>query len=171
METSIKSKLKIGFTLARWGVDFCYGALFIASALAASAWNNQEAALVSLLMIPFVICIFGIAVFAIGRVMVGLQSRKLNFQSSRHLTEEERWFVSCMMEIEEKGSGVNFYQSAARNTAGNFDNVAAGAMASAVIGSFFKIGKKYMEHSFFFHRLPAIGSLAASVIIAIVMNI
>ena len=167
MEEFVKSKLKRGFTIARWGVDICLGALFIAIALIISALTKDGADLIKLLMIPFVMCIVGLIVFAVGRVMVGLQSRKLNLHTDRPLTEEERWFVSCMLEMEEKGAGANFFNSVTRVTGGSGDDVVAGAVATAIIGSFFKIGKKYMGRSFLLNRLPAIVSLVIAIVIAV----
>lgn len=168
MEESIKRKLKIGFTTARWGVDICLGALFIAIALIISAFTENGTHLIKMLLIPLIMCVVGIIVFAIGRVMVGLQSRKLNLHTDRPLTEEERWFVGCMLEIEEKGAGVNFFNSAARASAGGGDDVVAGAVATAIIGSFFKIGKKYMGRNFLFNRLPAMVFLLIAIIIAVI---
>lgn len=167
MEKSVKSKLKCGFTIARWGVDICLGALFIAIALTISALTKDGTDLIKMLMIPFVMCIVGLIVFAIGRVMVGLQARKLNLHTDRPLTEEERWFVSCMLEMEEKGAGVNFFNSATRVTSGSGDDVVAGAVATAIVGRFFKIGKTYMGRSFLLNRLPAIVSLVIAIVIAV----
>lgn len=167
MEGSVKSKLKSGFTMARWGVDICLGALFITIALIISALIKDGADLIKVLMIPFVMCVVGLIVFAIGRVMVGLQSRKLNLHTDRPLTEEERWFVGCMLEMEEKGAGVNFFNRAARASSGSGDDIVAGAVATAIIGKFFKTGKKYMGHNFLFNRLPAIASLVVAIVIAI----
>lgn len=167
MEESIKRKLKSGFTIARWGVDICLGALFIAIALVISVLTKDGADLIKMLMIPFVMCMIGLIVFAIGRVMVGLQSRKLNLHMDRPLTEEERWFVGCMLEMEEKGAGVNFFNSVARATSGSGDDIVAGAVATAIVDRFFKIGKKYMGRSFLFNRLPAMLSLAVAIVIAV----
>lgn len=110
-------------------------------------------------------CAFEKVPAAIGRVMVGLQSRKLNLHMDRALNDEERWFVGCMLELEEKGVGANFINSAARVTGGNADNIAAGAAAAAITGRFFKIGKKYMGRSFLINRLPAVVSLVVAVVI------
>lgn len=167
MEESVKNKLKSSFTIARWGVDLCLGALFIAIALIISAIRKDSTKLIKVLMIPFIMCIVGLIVFAIGRVMVGLQSRKLNLHMDRPLSEEERWFVGCMLEIEETGAGVNFYNSAARRSSGSGDDIVAGAAATAIINKFFKIGKKYMGRNFLLNRLPAIASLAAAIVIVI----
>ena len=168
MEKSVKIKLKSSFTIARWGIDICLGALFIAIALIISALIKDGTELIKVLMIPFVMCVVGLIVFAIGRVMVGLQSRKLNLHMDRPLTEEERWFVGCMLEMEEKGAGVNFFNSAARSSSSSGDDIIAGAAATAIIGKFFKIGKKYMGRNFLFNRLPVIASLAAAIVIAII---
>lgn len=167
MEESVKSKLKSGFTIARWGIDICLGALFIAIALIISALTKDGTNLIKMLMIPLVLCVVGLIVFAAGRVMVGLQSRKLNLHTDRPLTEEERWFVGCMMEMEEKGAGVNFFNSVTRATSGSGDDIVAGAVATAVVGSFFKTGKKYMGHNFLLNRLPAIVSLVIAIVIAV----
>lgn len=168
MEESVKSKLKSGFTIARWGIDLCLGALFIAIAFIISALIKKESnELIKVLLIPLGLCIVGLIVFAIGRTMVGLQSRKLNLHTDRPLTEEERWFVSCMLEMEEKGSGVNFYNRVANVSGGSEDDIVAGAAATAIIGRFFKIGKKYMGHNFLLNRLPAIVSLVVAIVIAI----
>lgn len=167
MEESVKNKLKSGFTIARWGIDVCLGALFIAIALIISAFLKNGSELITMLMIPLAMCIVGLIVFAIGRVMVGLQSRKLNLHMDRPLTEEERWFVSCMLEMEEKGAGMAFFNSAARVSSGSGDDIVAGAAATAIIGKFFKTGKKYMGHSFLINRLPIIVSLVAAIVIVI----
>lgn len=167
MEKTVKNRLKTGFTAARWGLDFCLGALFLATAFIVSALMKKQVDLTKTLMIPLAMCIFGLAVFAAGRVIVGLQSRKLNLHMDRPLAEEERWFVGCMLEMEKTGAGVSFYNSAARVTSGSVDNIAAGAAAAAVTGRFFKIGKKYMGHSFIFNRLPAIVSLAAAIAVVV----
>lgn len=167
MEESVKNKLKSGFTIARWGIDICLGALFIAIALIISALTKDGTNLIKMLMIPLVLCVVGLIVFAAGRVMVGLQSRKLNLHTDRPLTEEERWFVGCMMEMEEKGAGVNFFNSVTRATSGSGDDIVAGAVATAVVGSFFKTGKKYMGHNFLLNRLPAIVSLVIAIVIAV----
>ena len=167
MEESAKRKLKNGFTIARWGVDICIGALFIAIALIVSALTKDGNGLIKMLIIPLVMCVVGLIVFAIGRVMVGLQSRKLNLHTNRPLTEEERWFVSCMLEIEEKGSGVSFFNSAARVSAGDGDDIVAGAVATAITSKFFKIGKKYMGRNFLFNRLPVMVSLAIVIVVVV----
>lgn len=167
MEESAKRKLKNGFTIARWGVDICIGALFIAIALIVSALTKDGNGLIKMLIIPFVMCLVGLIVFAIGRIMVGLLSRKLNLHTDRPLTEEERWFVSCMLEIEEKGSGVSFFNSAARVSNGDGDNIVAGAVATAITSKFFKIGKRYMGRSFLLNRLPAIVSLAIAIVVVV----
>lgn len=168
MEESIKLKLKKGFTAARWGIDICLGALFIAIALLISALKNKDMDLLKVLMVPFAMCIAGIMVFAAGRIMAGLQSRQLSLHRDRPLTEEEKWFVSSMLEVESKGAGVNFYNTLAKNTTGSADDAAAGAMASAIIGKFFEVGKKYMGQSILFNRLPAIVSLVAAAVIIII---
>ncbi len=168
MEATVKNKLKNGFTTARWGIDLCFGALFIAIALIVLAIAKGKIDLLKMLLIPLGMCIVGIIVFAIGRVMVGLQSRKLNLHTDRPLTEEERWFVGSMLEMENTGAGVNFVNSVTRVTDGKADDIAAGAAAAVVTGRFFKIGKKYMRRNFFFNRLPALVGLAAAVVIAII---
>ena len=168
MEKQTRKKLKIGFTVARWGVDLCIGALLIAVACIVSALMKEAANLIKTLMIPFAMCIAGLIVFAVGRVLVGLQARKLNFHSSEPWTEEERWFVSCMLELESTGAGVSFYNSVARNTDGDLDTMVGGAMASMIVGKFFKIGEKYMSRSFLLNRLPIIVSAAAAIVFLIV---
>lgn len=170
MEQSIKSKLKSGFTIARWGIDICLGALFIVIALAVSGYMKGSIEIIKMLMIPFIMCIIGIIVFVIGRVIVGLQSRELNLHTDRPLHDEESWFVACMLELEETGAGANFINSAARVSGGSGDNIAAGAAAAAVTGRFFKIGKKYMGRSLVINRLPALISLAVAIVI-VVMSI
>lgn len=167
MEESVKRNLKRGFTIARWGIDICLGALFVVIALIISAFIKDSSNILNRLMIPFGMCVVGLCIFVIGRVLVGLQSRKLNFYMDRPLTEEERWFVSCMLEIEQSGSGVNFTNSVASASNSRVDDIAAGAASTAVVGRFFKIGKKYMGRSFLFNRLPAIVSLIAAVVIVI----
>lgn len=167
MEGSMKKKLRNGFTTARWGMDICIGALFIAIALIPAAIIS-DISLIKGLMIPFAMCIIGIIVFAAGRTIVGMQSRKLNLHTKRPLTEEEIWFVSCMLEIEETGAGAAFYNSAARMTGGSADNMLAGAMASAIVGRFFKVGKHFMGKNFIVNRFPAIVSLLAAIVIAVI---
>ena len=174
MDQSVKSKLKSGFTLARWGIDTCLGALFITIALIISSFMKDVmdiAELVTPLMIPCVMCILGLIVFAIGRVIVGLQSRKLHLHMDRPLTEEETWFVSCMLEIEETGSGVNYFNSASRISSNHGDDIIAGAVSTVIIGRFFKVGKRYMGHSFLMNRLPAIVSLVVAIIIVIYYSV
>ena len=169
VEESIKKKIKNGFTVARWGMDLCIGALFIAAALIISAVTG-DVSLIKVLVIPVIMCVIGIIVFAAGRTVVGLQSRKLNLHTSRPLDEEEIWFVSCMLEIEEKGAGASFYSSAARMTGGTADNMAAGAMAGKIVGRFFRIGRHFMDRNILLNRLPAIISFAAAIII-VIMNV
>lgn len=167
MEKSVKNKMRSGFTIAQWGVDTCLGALFIAIALIVSALKKDGTGLIKMLTAPFAMCVVGLIVFAIERVLVGLQARKLNLHTNRPLSEEERWFVGCMLETEEKGAGLSFFNSAARISNGDGDGTVAGAMATAIIGRFFKIGKKYMGRSFLLNRLPAIASLVVAIIMAV----
>lgn len=168
MDNTIQRKLKYGFTIARWGVDICLGALFIAAALIISALAKEKADLIGVLVIPLVMCIAGLAVFAVGRVIVGLGSRQLNLNMQRPLTEEERWFVACMMEMETEGAGTAFLNRAAATSGSTGAQIAAGASSMAVTGRFFRIGRRYMGHNFLINRLPAIISLIIAIVIAVI---
>lgn len=167
MSDSMRKKLTVGFTLFRWGIDFCYGGLLLAVAIIIpSIITKNPGNLFHRLLVVAGFVLVGLVVSTIGRVIVGLQSRKLNLHTDRPFTDEERWFVRCMITEEEAAAKANLANSAARITDIKGDNVAAGFAAGKITHSFNRIGKRYRSRNILLNRCILLVSLVLSAIVA-----
>lgn len=167
MEEAMRKKLKIGFTLTRWGIDLCFGGLLVAIAfIATGIITKNSSGMLNQLFIAGGIVLISLVLFVIGRISVGLQARKLNFNGGRSLTDEERWFLQSMRGIEESAYEVNLAAGTARMTDNSGDNIVSGAAAAGIASSFNNVGKRYRSRNFFADRWVLLVSVAAAIIIA-----
>lgn len=164
MTELMKRKLKHGFTAARWGIDICIGCLIVAADYIAFGIAFGSGVEFSALITIGVFLMAGIVVFAAGRIIVGLQSRSLNFENSRPLTDEERWFVREMLKMEDDAAKANLAAAAARVTPGVADDYLFGIGSGGILGRFGRIGKRYMGKNVLFNRLPIFLAIAIAVI-------
>ena len=92
MEESMRKKLATGFLLFKLGLGLLWGMLFVAASWIAGMLisGTTDFKMIGVIMGMF---FAGIIVLFIGRAMVGLQGRKLNFMTERVRTEEEDWLL------------------------------------------------------------------------------
>ncbi len=168
MEEKMRNKLKIGFMISRWGVDFLWSALLFVICWVITAIIHIDGNIDFLGITAMACAILGMIFFAVGRTIVGLQSRELNFLSDRPRTEEEEWFVQEMLGIEGFSSrGESFMNQVALATPGKADDILAVTSSTGIISHYFAVGKVYMGKNFFLNRLVSI--LAVIIIMAILI--
>ena len=166
MEEKMRNKLKIGFMISRWGIDFFWSALIFTVCWVIMAIIIKDRNLDFLGITAMVCVILGLIFFAVGRTIVGLQSRKINFLSDRPRTEEEEWFLQEMLGIEGFSSrSESFMNQVAKVIPGKADDVLAVANSTGIISHYFAVGKVYMGKNFFLNRFILLVSILAIIII------
>lgn len=168
MEEKMKSYLKIGFTLSRWGIDSFWGALIFAISWIVMIFIINPGVKADYFgIIALILTYVGMILFFIGRMFVGLQSRKLNFLTGRTRNDEEEWFLQEMLCIEETAIRLNLANNFAKISPGKADDILAASNTTSVIKHFFNVGKIYMSNNFLINRLMLIASLFVSIILLI----
>ena len=168
MEEKMKSNLKIGFTLSRWGIDSFWGALIFAILWIVMIIINPKVEADYFKIIAIILIFAGMILFFIGRIFVGLQSRKLNFLTGRTRNDEEEWFLQEMLWTEKTAVRLNLANNLAKILPGKADNILIASNSTGVIKHFFNVGKIYMSNNFLINRLVLIASLFVSIILLMV---
>lgn len=160
MENKMVANLKTGFTLFRWGIDLCYASLI---GLIAGLLIRRDNIL-SICLIAFGFVVAGFIVLAVGRTIVGLESRKLNFMTERKRTDIEEWFVNTMLGIENDAAQANLLNQLSRISTNKIDDSIMAVSNASTISNFMKVGKVFMSSSVLVNRaallLGAVLSLA-----------
>ena len=170
MEEKMRNKLKIGFMISRWGIDFLWSALLFTICWVITAIIHIDGNMDFLGITAMVCIILGLIFFAVGRTIVGLQSRKINFLSDRPRTEEEEWFLQEMLGIEGFSSrSQNFMNQVTKAIPGKADDVLAVANSTGIISHYFAVGKVYMGENIFINRLILLVSILAIIIIMAIL--
>lgn len=159
MEQKMKNNLKIGFLLSRYGIDAFYSALLFTilwvALIIIKPSNNSD--ILGILMIIFIVV--GFILFFVGRIFVGLQSRKLNLYMDRPRTVEEEWFLNEMINVEKNAARENLANQFAKLTPNKADNIIFASASVGTIKHYFAVGKVYLDKNVFVNRIIIIASL------------
>lgn len=165
MEQKMKKNLKIGFLLSRYGIDAFYSALLFTILwvviIVIDSSNNYD--VFGILMMIFLAV--GFVMFFAGRIIVGLQSRKLNLYMDRQRTIEEEWFLNEMINVEKNAARENLANQFAKLTPNNADNIIFASSSVGTIKHYFAVGKIYLGKNNFVNRIIIIASLISALII------
>ena len=141
MSEKMRKNLKIGFLLEYWSIDCFWSSLiFVGVWLAIAFWLKENGEIMGIAAL--ILVIFGMVMFETGRVIVGLQSRKLNF-SDKELTMEEEWFLQEMLGVEDDARMAQLESAFGRMTSEKADDILLTYKNKGVIGHYFAIGKVY----------------------------
>jgi len=121
-------------------------------------------------IIAMLLVILGMVFFVIGRIIVGLQSRKINFLTGRARTIEEEWFLEEMLNVETVAARLNIANQFAKILQNKADDILLATNSTGVVKHWFNVGKIYMGNNFFLNRLFLIISLI-SLIVFLIINI
>lgn len=167
MEESMRKKLANGFLICKLGIGVFYGMIFVAAAFIARIvmFGDKIGTFPITMVAMFVV---GIVAFAVGRTIVGLQSRKLNLFMDRPRTDEEEWFLQEMLGTEDEAMRMNLANRAGALTPGKLDDFVLGTMAGGLVSHFMKVGKVYMPKNFLLKNCTLIISIVAAAILVIV---
>ena len=168
MEKEMKNKLKTGFTLSRWGIDSFWGALIFDIIWIIMIIINPNNSFDYFGIIAMILVFLGMIFFFIGRAMVGLQSRKLNFLTERSRTDEEEWFLQEMLQTENDAIRANLANQLTKIIPGKADDILIASNSTGLIKHFFAIGKIYMSDNFLINRIILLSSLIISTILLII---
>lgn len=157
MEEKMKSSLKRGYTLSRYGIDAFWGALLMVIVWVIMMYMGIQTDLLGILAVVMVI--IGMIFFFTGRIAVGMQSRKLNFLQGRQRTEEEQWFLNENLGIENKAIQQNLVNQLVKIIPGKADDIIAASESTGLIKHYFAVGKVYMSKNVFISRLVLIISI------------
>ena len=165
-ETIVKN-FKKGFFLSFWGMDFALGSIPLMISI--SAWSvltDQDEiyaafGLGGYLLIAFII-------LAIGRIIVGYQSRRLNFSASRKRTELENYAVDGLLhDVEAKNGRANLMYGVARITNNTIDDIAAVTANMGILSAYSRIGKKFTGDNFLKNHWPWIPVLLLTAVFVV----
>ena len=159
MDKKMKNNLKIGFLLSRYGIDSFYAALIftISWVLLGISDPSNNYDVFGNLMVIFVAV--GFVLFFAGRMIVGLQSRKLKLYMDRQRTVEEEWFLSEMIGVEENAISKNFANKFAKLTPNKADDIIFASNSVGIIKHYFAVGKLYLGKNIFVNRIIIVASL------------
>lgn len=152
MEDKMKSSLKVGYTLSRYGIDAFWGGLLMTIAwIVMSLCMRSQTDLLDIFALIMVI--IGMIFFFVGRIVVGMQARKLNFLQGRQRTEEEQWFLNENLDVEDEAIRQNLVNQVAKIIPGKADDIMMASKSTGVISHYFAVGKVYMSKNVFINRL------------------
>jgi hypothetical protein len=142
----IKSELSRGFRTMFIGLDLVWGSipLLVATAVCAGLGGT------SLLFSPFWsvgTMAVGLVVFGVGRVIVGCQTRRINFIKGRERTPLEEWTLAVMEGIESR-QGAALFDRVAIETGIPALELAAIANGSGIILTLYRIGRVFVGGRF-----------------------
>lgn len=103
--------------------------------------------------------IIGMIFFFAGRIVIGMQSRKLNFLQGRQRTEEEQWFLNENLGIEDEAIRQNLVNQLVKIIPGKSDDIIVASKSTDLIKHYFAVGKVYMSKNVFINRLVLIISI------------
>ncbi len=167
MEEKMKSSLKVGYTLSRYGIDAFWGALLMVIAWIVMMCMSIQTDLLGILAVVMVI--IGMIFFFAGRIVIGMQSRKLNFLQGRQRTEEEQWFLNENLGIEDEAIRQNLVNQLVKIIPGKADDIIVASKSTGLIKHYFAVGKVYMSKNVFINRLVLIISILI-ILIEVIMK-
>lgn len=158
----IQKKFHNGYLISFWGIDLMFAAVPVMICSAIAFFDNRiEFSAVA----PVLFMIIGSILLIIGRVIIGCQTRRINFIKGRERTPLEEWIWEMMSHIE--GSNAALTTQVTKMTDNKMDDIAGIAIGGPIIFKFFQIGKVFTGKNFFKIHWPWI--LAVLVCISLIV--
>jgi len=134
-----------GYLISFWGIDLMFASVPVMICSAIVFFDNRiEFSAVA----PILFMIIGSILLIIGRVIIGCQTRRINFIKGRERTPLEEWVLGMMSGIESKNTEALFTQ-VARATNNKVDDIISISVGMPIIFKLFELGKVFTGKNFF----------------------
>lgn len=158
----IQKKLHNGYLISFWGIDLMFASVPVMICSAIAFFDSKiEFSVIA----PVLFMIIGSILLIIGRVIIGCQTRRINFIKGRERTQLEELVWKTMSHIE--GSNTALTTQVTKITDNKIDDIAGIAIGGPIIFEFFQIGKVFTGKNFFKIHWPWI--LAVLVCISLIV--
>ena len=154
---AIWANLRKAFFLWFWGVDLAFGSIVLMVVSAIWAAGSDEYGMLDRLPVALAVTlvplIAGMVLLVIGRVGIGVQTRRLEHGTGRERTPLEDYVLAVMGNFEGQNVKALAIQ-VARVTGNKVDDVAAAAAGIGILGKIGKWGKLFTGKSFLKNHWP-----------------
>lgn len=166
MQKEMRKKLKIGFLLDFWAIDCFWSALiFVVGWLTVSLALKKDNEFMGI--IALILAFVGLVLFAVGRVIIGLQSRKINF-CNRKRTPEEEWLLEEMLGIESRAQSANLANNLADITPTQADDILSASNSTGIIRHYFAVGKVYTGKNLLINHWVVLTAVLTTVAVCVI---
>lgn len=160
----IQKKLHNGYLISFWGIDLMFASVPV---MICSCYTFFDSRIELAVLVPMLFICIGSILLIIGRVIIGCQTRRINFIKGRERTSLEEWVLEMMSGIESKNTEALFTQ-VARTTNNKVDDITSISVGMPIIFKLFKIGKVFTGKNFFKIHWPWILTLLTCISLLIV---
>lgn len=160
----IQKKLHNGYLISFWGIDLMFASVPV---MICSCYTFFDSRIELAVLAPMLFICIGSILLIIGRVIIGCQTRRINFIKGRERTPLEEWVLGMMSGIESKNTEALFTQ-VARATNNKVDDITSISVGMPIIFKLFEIGKVFTGKNFFKIHWPWILTLLTCISLLIV---